>query len=131
MNGPHEHAQGLVNKATNDLIAARATIATGQALDTVCFHAQQAVEKRLKGLLALQDVVYPIRHDLGELLRLAQRHLPDISLPEDRIILLAPYAVGLRYDDTVIVTSEEARSALEVAEQVVALALTRITPEKL
>lgn len=42
-----DHAREFLRKAYNDLIAARAILATGEALDTVCFHAQQAVEKSL------------------------------------------------------------------------------------
>jgi len=76
MKGPLEHARGLLEKAAHDLIAAKATIATGKALDTVCFHAQQAAEKSLKALLALEDVVYPWRHDLGELVALTKPHSP-------------------------------------------------------
>jgi HEPN domain-containing protein len=59
MNSPRDHAVGLLQKAANDLVAANATIATEQALDTVCFHAQQAAERSLKALLALRDVAYP------------------------------------------------------------------------
>ena len=62
MKSPRDHALGLLRKAANDLVAARATLTTGQALDTVCFHAQQAAEKSLKSLLALKDIVYPWRH---------------------------------------------------------------------
>ncbi len=54
-----DHAQALLKKAANDLVAAQATFATGRAFDTVCFHAQQAVEKSLKAILALHDVEYP------------------------------------------------------------------------
>ena len=67
---PSDHARALLKKAANDLTAARATLSTGQALDTVCFHGQQCVEKSLKAVLALHEVVYPWRHDLGELLEL-------------------------------------------------------------
>lgn len=59
MKGPREHAQDLLKKAANDLVAARATLATETATDTICFHAQQAVEKSLKAILALYDVEYP------------------------------------------------------------------------
>ena len=47
MSAASEHARVLLGKATNDLIAAHAILSTGQALDTVCFHTQQAVEKAL------------------------------------------------------------------------------------
>ncbi|MCI0617695.1 HEPN domain-containing protein [bacterium] len=48
MKSPLEHAIGLWQKAENDLIAAQTILTTRRALDTVCFHAQQAVEKCLK-----------------------------------------------------------------------------------
>jgi hypothetical protein len=40
MSGPLDYARALLTKASHDLIAAEATMATGQALDMVCFHAQ-------------------------------------------------------------------------------------------
>jgi HEPN domain-containing protein len=109
---------GLLRKAGHDLIAARATIATGQALDTVCFHAQQAVEKALKALLALRDVEYPWRHDLGELLGLARANYPGLDLPAEQLLQLSPYAVDARYDEAWSPDAAEARHALDVAERV-------------
>ena len=100
MKSPREHAKSLLAKADNDLIAATATLATGKALDTVCFHAQQAAEKSLKAVLALGNVPYPFRHDLGELMAMVKpRHPIDADL-EAAILALAPYAVEMRYDDT-------------------------------
>ena len=40
MKAPIDNAKELLQKAANDLVAAHATLATGLALDTVCFHAQ-------------------------------------------------------------------------------------------
>ncbi len=78
MKSPRDHALALLKKAANDLVAARATLATGEALDTVSFHAQQAVEKSLKSILALWEVEYPWRHDLGELLELVKPLVPEV-----------------------------------------------------
>jgi len=122
MKGPREHALGLLAKADHDLVAAKATLPTGDALDTVCFHAQQAVEKCLKALLALKDIAYPWRHDLGELLALATPHYPGLRPFEDAILQLAPYAVEVRYDDEVTPEPEDARSALDTALAVRAFA---------
>jgi HEPN domain-containing protein len=121
MKGPRDHALGLLEKAGHDLVAARATIVTGQALDTVCFHSQQAVEKALKALLALKDVEYPWRHDLGELLELVYTHWPDLELPGADLLELSPYAVEARYDDAWAPDAEEARHALRLAEDVYAM----------
>ena len=64
MKTPRDHAAALMLKASHDLIAARAILAAGDAFDTACFHAQQAVEKGLKAVLALHEIEYPRRHDL-------------------------------------------------------------------
>ena len=118
MKSPRDHAAGLLAKAANDLVAARATAATGQAMDTVCFHAQQAAEKTLKSLLALKDVEYPWRHDLGELLALVRAEYPDLDLPVDALVERSPYAVEARYDEAWAPDADEARRALSVAESV-------------
>lgn len=118
MKTPLDHARALLQKAANDLVAARATLATGEALDTVCFHAQQAVEKSLKALLALHDVEYPWRHDLGELLELAKPLAPDVVPYEDRIIGMTPFAVQIRYDAEFETTPEKAGGALSTAAEI-------------
>lgn len=45
MRSPRDHALGLLDKAAHDLVAARATVATGEAPDMVCFHARQAAAR--------------------------------------------------------------------------------------
>lgn len=118
MKGPREHALGLLNKAGHDLMAARAILSTGQALDMVCFHAQQAAEKSLKALLALHDVEYPWRHDLGELLELVRPLAPAIGRLEERTILLTPFAVEVRYDEEFEPPLNEAVEALQTATEI-------------
>ena len=109
-------------KASHDLIAAEATIATGEALDMVCFHAQQAAEKSLKALLALHDVVYPWTHDLGELLALAESPFPAFTPLREAILSLTPFAVEVRYFGSVTPDEEEAQQALQIAKDVYTLA---------
>jgi len=118
MKSPLDHARGLLVKAENDLVAAQATLATTRALDTVCFHAQQAVEKSLKALLALYDVEYPWRHDLAELLEMVKPLMPEIVSFDARIIQLTPFAVEIRYDETFEPSFSEANAALETAREV-------------
>lgn len=61
------------------------------------FHAQQAVEKALKAVLAHARVAFRRTHDIAELLDL----LEDSGLPApphaDRLDELNPYAVEMRY----------------------------------
>ncbi len=118
MKAPRDHARALLKKAANDLIAAEATLNTEQALDTVCFHAQQAVEKSLKAILALYDIDYPRRHDLGELLALILPLAPQIAPLEDRILRMTPYAVEARYDENFDPLLLEAGQAFDTANEV-------------
>jgi len=118
MRRPVDHARGLLEKARRDLVAAEAIRATGEAFDMACFHAQQAVEKALKALLALDDVAYPLRHDLGELVALAAPRWPLVREAADAIFALGPFAVAVRYDATANPSAEEAEAALATARQV-------------
>lgn len=65
----------------------------------VCFHAQQAVEKALKAVLAARGVEFAHRHDLRALI--GQCENAGIRLPGEltEVDLLSPYAAELRYDD--------------------------------
>jgi HEPN domain-containing protein len=58
-------AEVLLRKAESDLAAARALAADpDQHDDAIGFHAQQAVEKAVKAVLALSEVETPRTHDL-------------------------------------------------------------------
>ena len=65
--------------------------------DGLGFHAQQAVEKRIKAVLAQNEVVYERTHNIAYLLKL----LDDAGLPKpDRagdLPNLSPWAAELRY----------------------------------
>jgi HEPN domain-containing protein len=67
-----------VAKAENDLTnASRALVpAEGCPTDTVCFHAQQCIEKYLKALLASFEIAFPRTHDVGEVMSLLPRATP-------------------------------------------------------
>ena len=70
---------------------------TGICADEIFgFHAQQAVEKSFKAWLAFLGEVYPLTHDLGELLALLRAHDDGASRFEG-LIEYTPYAVGLCY----------------------------------
>lgn len=87
-----------VEKAENDLRNAAHTLKLGEdcPTDTVCFHAQQCVEKYVKALLVLRGVDFPKTHDLDKL----QRLLPGetrLSLSEEERGRLTDYATVGRY----------------------------------
>lgn len=121
-----DHARELLRKAYNDLIAARAILATGEALDTVCFHAQQAVEKSLKAVLALHDTPYPRRHDLAELMELVKPVAVELAPFEYDITNMTPFAVDLRYDNEFEPSKDVAAESLEIATRVYELVRQRI-----
>jgi len=49
------HARGWFLKAESDLSAAQQVLAGEGPYDTACFHAQQSIEKLLKGFLAYKN----------------------------------------------------------------------------
>lgn len=72
-------------KADNDLTNASHTLKLGASCptDTVCFHAQQCVEKYLKAVLVLEGIDFPKTHDLETLLSLVPTESrPDLSAEE-------------------------------------------------
>ncbi len=109
-----------VQKAENDLKTAVVTLGLGAACptDTVCFHAQQCVEKYLKALLTAQGIDFARSHHISALCNLLPGTLrPDLT-PEEQI-LLTDYAVSTRYpgDDEPIPLGE-ARRAVRIARRV-------------
>ena len=127
MSGPLDHARELLEKARHDLVAAGALVKVeDEILDTACFHVQQAVEKSLKSLLALDDVVYPFTHDLESLLDLAESRWPVVGAFAQAVIPMTRYAVIGRYSDILHPDREEVGAAIEVARQVYDLAREEI-----
>ena len=96
-----EAADLFLGKGASDLAAARLLAGDADQDDNVVgFHAQQAVEKALKAVVAVRSLEIPRSHDLGLLIRLldsAERELPDEIRDAD---WLNPWAVTLRYDHT-------------------------------
>ena len=68
-------------------------------LPSVCFHAQQAVEKWLKAVLVSHGVVFQRTHDLEELAGLLAAQGIPLPLPMEELRKLNPFAVTFRYDD--------------------------------
>lgn len=112
-----ERAGALVRKADSDFAIARLGLQHQQALDMVCFHLQQALEKLLKAVLESRDIEYPPTHSLVALLDLAEPVFPELGRFRDVLPGFMPYAVRARYDEAVCPDLEEAQAALETAQQ--------------
>jgi HEPN domain-containing protein len=123
MAGQRDLAGQLLRLARDDEGAARAMLDVGSVTDAIVgFHAQQAVEKALKAVLAVRGVKVPFTHDLAGLAELCTAEgavLPPELADVDR---LTPFGVGLRYgalDDLVPVARA---TALAWAEQTISWA---------
>ncbi|WP_263819287.1 HEPN domain-containing protein [Salinibacter sp.] len=89
-------------------------------LEDLCFDAQQAAEKALKGLLIHLGAAFPYTHDVADLITLIEDH--DLPVPESvkDAAILTDYAVATRYPGVgEPVTEDEHERAVAIAERVV------------
>lgn len=97
---PVDLAHALLAKAGVDATTVRELIENERLADSVIgFHAQQAVEKSLKAVLASRGVRFERTHDLDRLLDLLDEHGLQVAVERDELTALTDYAVTLRYDD--------------------------------
>jgi HEPN domain-containing protein len=135
--------QSWIESARDDLAWAEmgASTTSLRGIAQIGFHAQQAVEKLLKGVLASFDVVPEEHHDLARLLaqvRLLDRSTAD-SLPA--IAHLTRYAAQYRYPpwpgrshglvrSDVLADLESAREACRLLETALTERLARLRPRE-
>jgi HEPN domain-containing protein len=113
-------ARDWVQKAENDLKNAAYTLGMGEdcPTDTVCFHAQQCVEKYLKAFLVLKSINFPKAHDIKELIVLLPSNSRPKLTPEEQR-RLTDYATVTRYPgDYEPISLAEARRAVKIARGV-------------
>lgn len=113
-------AREWIAKAENDLKNAAHTLKLGAdgPTDTVCFHAQQCVEKYLKAFLVTLEVAFPKRHDIETLVDLMPKHAR-VSLTVEQQRRLTDYATVTRYPGPYTpVTLSEAKEAVKLARRV-------------
>jgi HEPN domain-containing protein len=116
-----EVAQLLLQKAREDLSAAQVLVATEEQADHVIgFHLQQAIEKALKALLALQEIEIPRTHDLGYLIEQVGSLEIEVPAPVASSDWLTPWGVLFRYDDNPEGLNRD--KALEAATAAIGLA---------
>jgi HEPN domain-containing protein len=108
-----------LTKADNDLTTAAHTLKLGASCptDTVCFHAQQCIEKHLKAILVLEAIDFPKTHDIETLNALIPPALRPTLSPEEQG-QLTEYAVGTRYPGWEEIPLAAARHAVAVARRV-------------
>jgi HEPN domain-containing protein len=96
---------------------------------TICFHAQQCVEKYIKALLVWRSIEFPRIHDIGELVALLPEEI-SFPLTEEEQEKLTDHAVVSRYPgDGEPIDRIEAEQAVALARKV-RDAIRRALPEK-
>lgn len=104
-----------MRKAESDLTTVELCLIHGEALDTACFHAQQAAEKYIKAYLTAVDLRFPFIHNLEKLIELCAQTDPSFLTVKPLGQALTPYAVDLRYDETFWPSAETAMEARDAA----------------
>ncbi|MHB0912793.1 MAG: HEPN domain-containing protein [Armatimonadota bacterium] len=115
--------QDWLRHARSDLAVAGQPRTPEMLLETLSFHAQQAVEKSIKAVLLLNGVKFPYTHNIAKLITIIIN--AGIAWPEElnEASRLTEYAVETRYPGSVdSVTDEEYRGTLAIAKKVYAWA---------
>lgn len=130
--GKHKEAVDLAKlwfrKAEEDMSNCKILLEKEMDFTLICFHAQQAIEKFLKGLLTLHGREFPKTHDLGSLSRdcVDIIELPDFSrLPLQEV---SDYSMK-RYDLHFWPPITEAQAAFSAARQVRKIIYGIVPPE--
>lgn len=98
MASQRDLADELLALAVDDAVAAEALLDVGVVTDRIVgFHAQQAVEKALKAVLAARGVEFPFTHSVGALAELSASAGAPLPPELSEVDRLTPFGVGLRY----------------------------------
>ncbi|MCD4786329.1 MAG: HEPN domain-containing protein [Candidatus Eremiobacteraeota bacterium] len=117
----NEFARGWFLKAEQDLKNIEMILDTNNPdspYDTLCFHAQQASEKYLKGFIAFHGLPIPRTHDIEELLELCAPVKQEFSEIIEESAILSQYAVAVRYDFEFWPGRTEAEESLGFAQKI-------------
>ena len=126
MKGNSDVACGFILKAESDLEALILMMERGKALDTACFHAQQAAEKYLKAFLSFNDIIFPKTHSIEDLLNSCAAINEQFADVINETTFLTEYAVELRYDVRFWPEREEVEAAFEAANKIKELVLSNL-----
>jgi len=110
-----------LNRARSNLIRAREGIRIPDIyLEDLCFDAQQAAEKAIKGVLISRNTPFPYVHDLARLMSVLQQSGLQVPSEVLQAARLTRFAVAHRYPGTTEeVTRAEFDEAVSIATQAV------------
>jgi HEPN domain-containing protein len=122
-----KYVEQWLARADEDLETARLLIKDSGPVRIACFHAQQAVEKQLKGYLASRERHIRKTHDLLTLLIACKETDDSFSQLEDAVNFLDQFYTDTRYPaDAREFTLKETGQALEAALRVKAFVRERL-----
>lgn len=97
---PADLAALLARKASDDATAMRELAGNVEISDEIVgFHAQQAVEKWLKAVMAIRELPQSRTHDIDRLVEILIGDGVELPIGRSRLNELTQYAVPLRYED--------------------------------
>ncbi|WP_172601821.1 HEPN domain-containing protein [Sulfuricystis thermophila] len=100
MESSIDFARLLLDKARDDAYVVVRLCDDPAAPDWVIgFHAEQAVEKAMKAMLASREIEYPRTHNIAMLIELLRQNTLPVPPEADELPRLVPFGVALRYDD--------------------------------
>ncbi|MHA1363901.1 MAG: HEPN domain-containing protein [Candidatus Freyarchaeota archaeon] len=102
MTGKEDVIKRWIQKAEIDIKTARILIKSEDPpTESICFHAQQAVEKFLKAYLTHMDVRAGKTHDIATLLEMCiEKDKEFENMDIEKLENLTYYAVNVRYPET-------------------------------
>jgi HEPN domain-containing protein len=116
---PRELAAILVRKANEDAVALRELEGNPEIADSILgFHAQQAIEKWLKAVLAGKGVEFDYTHDLRHLIGLIEGAGIPFRLDTPEVVMFTEFAVPLRYEDLLDAEPLDGRAAVTLVNEV-------------
>ena len=119
-------ARRLLGAAKDDELAARSVLRVEGIADAIVgLHAQQAIEKAIKAVLAVKETEFPFTHDLKRLKEFADKSGIELPTTLDGIEALTPFAFGERYGSEVPLGLDRDQ-ALKWATEAIAWARTLI-----
>ncbi len=128
MSGLLSNCAAWLAKAENDLLNIENNLAAQHVpWDTVCFHAQQASEKLLKGFLVFHGRELIRTHDLVALLAACVQIDPNLATLQRDCQRLTYHAVASQYpDDLHEANEEDGREMIEAVRRVRSEILSRL-----
>ncbi|MBN2547258.1 MAG: HEPN domain-containing protein [Spirochaetes bacterium] len=116
------------HKVSNDLKNIENNLKTNDSpLDTVCFHAQQAIEKYMKGALIYFGKEISRTHDLIKLLNDLKDYIPDLAAFANDLENINVFGVEIRYPDFFYdPTLEETKKSYETAKRIKDIILNKV-----